>query len=164
MLSKKDLMFILELFTWTIFATMVLSTHGGPIRRTRTTDQMEHRYKNPCGGQRQATIDVTLLRGDSTEREVTKNFISEIEPLLEVLKQKFADLERKYVSKSTMSAFFIIHISKVSFHDWSCHSVYRRQDLCVAKTVLWILTSCTYWWENRYPYHPLMHDGTPPHS
>ena len=46
--------------------------------------------------------------------------------------------------------------------NWSCHSVYRRQDLCVAKTVLWIFTSCTYWWENRHPYHPLLHDGTPP--
>ena len=48
--------------------------------------------------------------------------------------------------------------------DWSCRSVYRRQDLCVAKIVLWILTSCTYWWENRYPYTPLLHDGTPLHS
>ena len=34
---------------------------------------------------------------------------------------------------------------------------YRRQDLCVAKIVLWILTSCTYWWENRYPYPLLLH-------
>ena len=25
----------------------------------------------------------------------------------------------------------------------------RRQDVCVAKVILWILTSCTYWWENR---------------
>ena len=47
---------------------------------------------------------------------------------------------------------------------WSCHSVYRRQDVCVAKVLLWILSSCTYWWENRYPYPPLLHDGTTPHS
>ena len=50
------------------------------------------------------------------------------------------------------------------FHDWSCRSVYRRQDVCVAKVILWILSSCTYWWENRYPYPPLLHDGTTPHS
>ena len=43
---------------------------------------------------------------------------------------------------------------------WSCRSVYRRQDVCVAKVILWILSSCTYWWENRYPYPPLLHDGT----
>ena len=47
---------------------------------------------------------------------------------------------------------------------WSCRSVYRRQDVCVAKVILWILSSCTYWWENRYPYPPLLHDGTTPHS
>ena len=96
--SKNGLMFITEIYACTIFATMVLSTHGGPIRRTRSTDQMEHRYKNPCGGQRQVTIDVPLLRDNSTEMEVRENFTSEIEPLLQELKQKFADLERKYVS------------------------------------------------------------------
>ena len=32
---------------------------------------------------------------------------------------------------------------------WSCRSVYRRQNVCFAKVILWILTSCTYWWENR---------------
>ena len=107
-------MFITEIYACTIFATMVLSTHGGPIRRTRSTDQMEHRYKNPCGGQRQVTIDVPLLRDNSTEREVTENFTSEIEPLLQELKQKFADLERKYVSTK---CDFIIDISKEIFHD-----------------------------------------------
>ena len=50
------------------------------------------------------------------------------------------------------------------FYHWSCRSVYRRQDVCVAKVILWILSSCTYWWENRYPYPPLLHDGTTPHS
>ena len=50
----------------------------------------------------------------------------------------------------------------VLFSDWSCRSVYRRQDVCVAKVILWILSSCTYWWENRYPYPPLLHDGTTP--
>ena len=40
------------------------------------------------------------------------------------------------------------------YHCWSCRSVYRRQDVCVAKVILWILTSCTYWWENRYPPPP----------
>ena len=108
-------MFITEIYACTIFATMVLSTHGGPIRRTRSTDQMEHRYKTPCGGQRQVTIDVPLLRDNSTEREVTENFTSEIESLLQELKQKFADLERKYVS--TVCDFIIIHISKATFHD-----------------------------------------------
>ena len=45
---------------------------------------------------------------------------------------------------------------------WSCRSVYRRQDVCVAKVILWILTSCTYWWENRYP--PPILGWCPPHS
>ena len=44
---------------------------------------------------------------------------------------------------------------------WSCRSVYIRQDVYVAKIVLCILSSCTYWWENRYPYPPSLHDGTP---
>ena len=38
-----------------------------------------------------------------------------------------------------------------SFSRWSCRSVYRRQDVCVAKVILWILSSCTYWWENTPP-------------
>ena len=46
-----------------------------------------------------------------------------------------------------------IHLTNnpISGFFWSCRSVYRRQDVCVAKVILWILTSCTYWWENRYP-------------
>ena len=55
-----------------------------------------------------------------------------------------------------------LHVFQLFF--WSCRSVYRRQDVCVAKVILWILSSCTYWWENRYPYPPLLHDGTTPHS
>ena len=62
--------------------------------------------------------------------------------------------------------FFLpaIFFPPTTFHNWSCRSVYRRQDVCVAKVILWILSSCTYWWENRYPYPPLLHDGTTPHS
>ena len=57
-----------------------------------------------------------------------------------------------------------INLHTCFFSVWSCRSVYRRQDVCVAKVILWILSSCTYWWENRYPYPPLLHDGTTPHS
>ena len=54
--------------------------------------------------------------------------------------------------------------------NWSCRSVYRRQDVCVAKVILWILSSCTYWWENRYPPHtwlmapPPIVGWWPPHT
>ena len=50
---------------------------------------------------------------------------------------------------------------------WSCRSVYRRQDVCVAKVILWILTSCTYWWENTPPivgWWPPIVGWWPPHS
>ena len=51
---------------------------------------------------------------------------------------------------------------------WSCRSVYRRQDVCVAKVILWILSSCTYWWENRYPpilgWWPPIVGWWPPHT
>ena len=52
----------------------------------------------------------------------------------------------------------VIEVIKYNF--WSCRSVYRWQDICVAKVILWSLTSCTYWWENTPPY---LADG-PPHS
>ena len=54
----------------------------------------------------------------------------------------------------------LLHVFRTSaklrrISNWSCHSVNRRQDVCVAKVILWILSSCTYWWENRYPLSPI---------
>ena len=53
---------------------------------------------------------------------------------------------------------------KMDLGYWSCRSVYRRQDVCVAKVILWILSSCTYWWENRYPLSPIATWWYHPHS
>ena len=64
---------------------------------------------------------------------------------------------------SVVTVFSLVTLC-VMINCWSCRSVYRRQDVCVAKVILWILSSCTYWWENRYPYPPLLHDGTTPHN
>ena len=62
---------------------------------------------------------------------------------------------------------FTCYLLEEVFH-WSCRSVYRRQDVCVAKVILWILSSCTYWWENRYPpilgWWPPIVGWWPPHT
>ena len=67
-----------------------------------------------------------------------------------------------------MTSFFSLCTVTYTDH-WSCRSVYRRQDVCVAKVILWILSSCTYWWENIYPPHtwlmpPPIVAWWPPHT
>ena len=88
-------------------------------------------------------------------------------------KRWFFQISSKVPSVMTPESIFLASIKPAinlivnelfTIYFWSCRSVYRRQDVCVAKVILWILSSCTYWWENRYPYPPLLHDGTTPHS